>query len=124
MSYHSTVVSCPGSTGDFTISSLPFTPVGVHITIGNKSTGHSTTESRLSSGSADGTNQWVTAILVNSNGNFSRVYSNACVMALSTPGGTITEVVKGTFVSFPTNACKFNFTATNSDYPMLLEFWD
>lgn len=121
MSYFVGNVSCPASTGDFTMSSLPFTPTWVRITIGNKSTGHSTTDARHSVGFCDGTTQLVTATLVNTNGYYARNYTNALVLALSTPGGAISEAVKATWVEFPTNGCKLNFTATNSDYPMFVE---
>lgn len=123
MGYHRATYTCPSSSGDFTMSSLPFTPTRAKFTFGGK-TINSTTESRRSSGWADVNSMWATAILVNQHGNFTRNYTNKCLVVLSTPGGSIDEEVLGTLVEFPTNACKVNFSDTVNNYQFLAEFWD
>lgn len=123
MAYYRATYLCPSSTGLVTLSSLPFTPTHAKFTLGGKTT-NSTTEARHSEGWADGNGQNATAILVNSHGNYSREYSSSCLVALSTPGGTITEEVLASLDSFPTNACKLNFSASTNTFAYTAEFWD
>lgn len=117
----------PHSTGEFTISSLPFTPTWARFTTGDKYGQNSNTEARHGVGFTDGTTQVATAIIANSSANGSRNKTDKCVIAMSTPSGTPSESVLAHFVEFPTNGCKLNFTTVppvNDDFVIFAEFGD
>lgn len=123
MAYYLATYACPSSTGDFTMSSLPFTPTHAKFTTGGKIS-YANGEARHGVGWTDGTNQYVTSILVNTHGAFSRDYSDKCLNILSTPGGVIGSEVLASFGSFGTNQCTINFSATSNTYAFVAEFWD
>lgn len=124
MAYYRGRFTCPSSTGNFTISSLPFTPVRAKFTTGAKS-GSINSESRRATGWVDSNNADATALIVNSNGNFSKNYTDGtCLVVLSTPGGVAGEEVQATLSSFGTNQCVLNFSKTSSNYQVIAEFWD
>lgn len=123
MGYFIGTLTCPASTGDVTISSLPFTPTWVRVTIGNKTTTPVVTSARHTVGFCDGTTQVATASLVTDAGaTYNKEYSNKLGAVLSTPSGVLTDIVLFTWVEFPTNACKLNFTAVDTNFKLLLEF--
>lgn len=127
MSRYVATFFAPHSTGDFTISSLPFTPTWGRFTTGDKYGQNSNTEARHGVGFTDGTNQAATGMIANSSANGTRNYTNKCVVTLSTPGGTPAASVLASFVEFPTNACKLNFSTVppvGDDFLILAEFGD
>lgn len=123
MAYSFGYVTCPSATGNFTISSLSFTPTHARFTTGGKITA-ANGEARHGEGWTDGTNQYATCLVVNANGNFTRDYTDKCLTVLSTPGGSPGLEVSASFVSFGSGQCTLNFSATVNTYRFVAEFWD
>lgn len=123
MAYFWATYTCPTSTGNFTMSSLPFTPVRAKFTTGPKS-GAVNSESRHAVGWTDGTNAYSQCMVNNSNGHYSKAYTDRCLTVLSTPGGTPALEVYAYLVSFGTNQCTLNFPSTSNTYTFVAEFWD
>lgn len=121
MSYYAAWVTLPTSTGNFSMTSLPFTPTWARFTTGGKASG-SDTASRHGVGFTDGTNEMATATLNSSTGYYTRSYHDNCVVILNTPGGVLAPKALASFVSFTTNQCTLNFSATDNEYEMLVEF--
>lgn len=109
------------SNGELTIPNLPFTPTLVTLTASSENGVSENDQGRFSTGSASATSQAADAMLVNTHypEGVTRDYRNdngRCLVALGTPGGTLTRVLDISFVEFDTNAVTFNVLAKHANY--------
>lgn len=128
MAYKTMKLTCPGSTGNQTITGIGFTPVGAMFWATGKSGGSGST-SRFNQGSFDGTNNNCTATLHSGPHNIdaSANYTDRCFVILSVPSGTLDTAVEATGVSFQSSgggSCTLNFAKADNQYDMFCAFWD
>ena len=103
--------------------SLPFTPTGMRVTLGQKF-GSDTTVEHQSVGTADGTRQNFVSTYGDSSGHQTKQDNTAVASHYERVSGTLTEVCAATFSSFSTNQAAINISKTNANYTWILEFWD
>lgn len=115
-----------GSTGNHSVTALTFLPKGLRFTISAKAGASETSVAHLSTGFTDGTNQVAHSILADTTANDSKAYTDRCVNHYARVAGTLTEVIKASFVSFDTNGggvfgFTLNFTAADANYDIHFE---
>lgn len=109
-------------TGQSALVDLPFLPDEVELSI-SEDAGTQNTNARMGIGFATEEYQSADATLVNSSGYWSRDYRNesgVCLVALSTPSGNLTAVLKIAHVGFVNeggvNKWKFDVLSYNGSY--------
>lgn len=114
-------VSCPSSTGNFSVTGVGFKPklIKLRVAAGNG------TIIRHNQGAADANNQWVDSIAARVSspvGMHQQTSTSHCVRGdgVST-GGVLGNEVLGTRVSLDNDGFTLNFTATLSAYTL---FWE
>lgn len=107
-----------GATGNttFSLNTISGTPKGIIFFTGGKFGVNETTNARLGHGMADNGNyEWAATELVNSSGDFSRMYSGTdCFVVLDGAAGN--PIVRGDFVSFGAGTVTVHLTNANSNY--------
>ena len=114
------------TTGTQTFSSIPFEPKGYRLTVANKLGEASDTNARFGTGGSDGTNQWAVATLVNSDGKFTRNYTDHCLAGLTTVSGSANRSISATHTSFNNDgggswSITVNFDEADDDFKVFLE---
>jgi hypothetical protein len=94
----------------------------MRITVGAKSgtdaLGH------MSVGTADGTRQNYVSTYADGTTFQTKQGNNKIISHWEDVGGTMTEVVAGTFDSFTATEGKFNLSAVNNNYTLVVELWN
>lgn len=114
-----------GSTGNVSIGGFTFLPAYLRFTISSRS-GTNETYVLFSEGFTDGSLNKAHSIFQDSTGARSRYYNDRCINHLVRVTGSITEKIKATWVSFDNNGggdfgFTLNFTAADSNYPIIIE---
>ena len=105
-----------GSTGNLTISSLPFTPTAIEFTISADTSGAENTIAHFSTGRTDGTNSSSESILVTSALTLTRRSNSYCLTHYNITSGSSYRTISATFVSFGTNSFTLNFDRANVNF--------
>lgn len=110
------------TTGNVSVSGLTFLPSYIQFEISSRSGTNETTILR-SSGFTDGSLNKNHSIFQDATGARSRYYNDRCIGHLARVTGSITEIIKATWVSWDTNGggvfgFTVNFTAADSNYPI------
>jgi len=114
-----------GTTGNVSVGGLTFLPSYLRFTISSRS-GTNETTVMLSTGFTDGTLNKAHSIFQDTTGARTRYFNDRCVSHLARVSGSITEIIKASWVSFDNNGggdygFTLNFTAANSSYPITFE---
>lgn len=111
-----------GTTGVKAIS-CGFQPTGMRITVGAKS-GSAGTVNQRSEGQSDGTNQTYTSNYTDATSSQSKQGINKIISHYERVAGALTEKIAGTFDSFTPTQGKFNLSAADNNYTLIIELWD
>lgn len=114
-----------GSTGNASVAGLTFLPSYLRFTICSR-TGTNETLVMYSDGFTNGSSQKAFSVFQDSTGARSRTFTDRCLNHLNRVTGSITEIIKATFVSFDDNGggdygFTLNFTAADSNYTIHFE---
>lgn len=109
------VFSTSNTTGNKILAGLGFQPSYIRFTLGQK-TGTSETFVHQSEGSTDGTNQRCVSVYWDSTGGKSVEFTDRLINHINRVTGTLTDVIKATFVSFDADGFTINFNATTTGY--------
>jgi len=104
------------STGNITLSSLPFTPTAVEFFISADGSGAENTIAHHSVGRTDGTNSSSESILVTSALTLTRRSTTYCLTHYNITAGASYRTISATFVSFGTNSLTLNFDRANVNF--------
>lgn len=115
MAFGTGVTSTPSTTGNRSVTGLGFQPAYLRFTLCQK-TGVSETFVHLSEGSTDGTNQRCVSVFQDSTGSKSLESTALCIDHMNRVTGTITDVIKASFISFDADGFTLDYTATISGY--------
>lgn len=111
-----------GTTGVKTVA-CGFQPTGMRISVGAKS-GSSATTNQKSVGTSDGTRQSYISNFSNANFNQTKQGNSKMISHYEEVAGSLTEVIAGTFDSFTATEGKFNLSAANNNYTLIIELWN
>ena len=123
MNYFSGNFSTNGITCNRAITGIGFQPSYLRFTLSQKTT---TSEAfvHFSEGFTDGTSQSCHSLYWDSTGGQSKQFTDKVINHVNRVGGTLTDVIKATFVSFDADGLTLNFSTTTSGYRVHVEAFE